>query len=79
MFNANTLKQVSLLVAILAAIAYLATEWGGIWGFEALGEQISATLTSVIQAAALVFGGSTLKDYLNKKKEEDTSDEKSSK
>lgn len=78
MFKENTLKQVSLLVAILAAAAYLMGEWGGIWGFSALADQISATLTSVIQASALVFGGSTLKDYINKKKETD-GNEKASK
>lgn len=62
----KTTEQLSLAGGILGALAFLVTQLGSTWGFNAIALQISQTLLAVAGVIEMYFLGHTVKKITDK-------------
>ena len=66
----STLQKVSIAVAVISALGFIAVGWGKTWGFEGFGEQINETIYTVTGAINIMFGGNTAAKIIASRKED---------
>ena len=65
----NVFQKVSIAVAIISAIGFIAVGWGKTWGFEGFGEQINESVFTLTGAINILFGGNTAAKIIAARKE----------
>ena len=77
MSNLTIFRKLSIVVAILGFIAYIAKDWGSIFGFSEIGTMISSATLSVVGGIGTFFGGKTISDIISDRKSERESEKSS--